>query len=460
MRLTRRHLIIAFIVALLGAGAAFAQLPDSVPLLPDQPWEAPSFTTPDGAATYELQQAEGDGAPVAQVTVTEVPTDRWAIGFAWDTIAPIAMDDALVLTFEARALGDGDPPGSINLAFRRVSKPYHHALSDTINLANEWREFQIPFSPTVAMDAGGGTLRLNLGTQQQTVEIRNLSIANYGGDISYLALCRLLDIDPGAAGNRPVGQHLTPDLLWEMRVFDDLPAPDPDFDPAGDWEQTWRIWTCYGYVARSNQNLGVLHIARTAGDPIMLQVEQRQLNTEGGEHVQTATIACAPDAIATPLRWDYASSFIAPDGEERADLRVERTVDTPPEGPVAAHWGLFEAVQRLPFEEGVEQSFDVLDSLTARKSGHTLRYDGAHDVRFGTDTRTLHRFVQVGHGALPFEYWLDDDHHLVLVISEYRVYVLDPDAGETLTGAQENQQSRYERLKERYEPDTEDDDGE
>ncbi|MFP4250730.1 MAG: hypothetical protein ACLFU7_13805, partial [Armatimonadota bacterium] len=181
---------------------------------------------------------------------------------------------------------------------------------------------------------------------------------------------------------------------------------------------------------------------------------------EGQQHVQTASITCAADAIATPLAWEYASSFIGADGEEQTNLRLERSVDSPPEGPVATHWGLFDAVQRLPFEQGVEHRFDLLDNMTARKTDHTLRYDGEHEVRFGPDTRALHRFVQVGQGVLPFEYWLDSDHRLVLVISEYRAYVLDPEAAEVFAGARENQQSRYERLKERYAPDTEDDDGE
>ncbi len=452
----------ALIVLMLGVVAvaalpASAEPPDATPLLPADPWEVASFHAPDGAAESEMAAPGADETTIARVTVSEVPANRWEIGFAWDTVAPVEADETLVLNFEARAEGDGEPPGSVNLAFRRAEKPYHHALSETVTFGEDWREFRIAFPAPVEVPAGEGTLRVNLGTQRQTVEMRNLSLANYGGEVSFLALCRMLGIDPGAAGNRPVGRHLTPDLLWEMGVFGDFPPADPGFDPAGAWEQTWRIWTCYGYAGRANQNLGVLRIARTAGDPVSLEVEQQQLNTEGQQHVQTAKIICALDAIATPLSWEHTSSFIGPEGEEQANLRLEHAVETPPEGPVATHWGLFEAVQRLPFEEGVEHRFDVLDNLTARKADHTLRYDGAHEVRFGPDTRRLHRFVQTGHGALPFEYWLDADHRLVLVISEYRVYVLDPGAAETFAGAQESQGARYERIRQRYAPDTEDD---
>jgi hypothetical protein len=47
-----------------------------------------------------------------------------------------------------------------------------------------------------------------------------------------------------------------------------------------------------------------------------------------------------------------------------------------------------------------------------------------------------------------------------MVISEYRVYVLDAAAVDTFEDAHASQQSRYERLKQRYAPDAEDDDGE
>jgi len=458
----RRMMLVLMLTWVAGAIVpAHAQLPDATALLPDQPWQAASFHAPEGAAEWELVEPDAQDQPsVARVSVTEVPNDQWAIGFSWDTVAPITEGDTLVLSFEARAEGDAEPPGQIGLAFRRTSKPYHHALSETLSLGDEWKQFQVPLSPSVDMAAGGGTLRVNLGTQLQIVEIRNLSLKNYGGEISYLALCRMLDIDPAAGGRQAVGRHLTPDLLWEMSVFDDLPDPDPDFDPVGAWEQTWRIWTCYGYLRRSNRNLGVLRIARTPGDPFTLAIEQDQLNQEGLRHVQTAEVTCALDALASPLAWDLTGSFIGPEGEELPELRLARTVDSPPDGPVAGHWCLFEAVQRLPFDDGVEHSFDLLDGLSVRKSDHTLRYDGAHEIRFGVDTHTLHRFVQIGHGALPFEYWLDEDHRLVLVVSHYRVYVLDPAAEETVAEELESQRSRYERNKERYAADREDDDGE
>ena len=459
-----RHALSALLLSwLAAAGAAHAQLPDGTELLPEKPWAVADLNAPEGAADWQLLEPEAtDLPPVARVTVTEVPANVWEIGFAWNTVAPAAKGDTLVLSFEARAEGHQERPGRVHLAFRRASKPYHHALGETYSVGGDWKQFRIPISPSVDMPAGGATFRLNLGTQQQSVEIRNLSLVNYGGEMSYLTICRMLDIDPAAGGRQAVGRHLTPDLLWEMRAFDDLPAPDPDFDPAGAWEQTWRIWACYGYLRRSNRDYGVLRIARMPGDGdrFSLSIEQDQLNEEAVRHVQTAEAICALDAIASPQRWQWTGSFIGPTGEELPQLGMARSVTAPPDGDVTADWCLFEAVHRLPFDASAEHSFDMLEGLTARKSGHSLRYDGAQDIRFGPDTRTLHRFVQTGHASLPVEYWLDETHRLVLIVSGYRVHVLDP-AAESAVGEQlENQRGRYERLKERYGPDTEDDDGE
>lgn len=438
--------------------SAHAQQPSSTSLLPERLWEAVSFHAPEGAAEFETTEA--DGTAVARVRVSEAQDNHWQIGLTWTTVAPAAADDVLVLAFEARAEGQRQPPGRINLAFRRTEQPYHHALGEQVTVGSDWREYRIPFPAPVDVEAGDATFRLNLGNQPQSVEIRNLSLRNYGGELSMLALSRMLDLDPTAAGRRAVGEHLHPGLLWQMRVFDELLPPDPDFDPAGAWEQTWRIWTCYGYVDRANRDHGVLRIVRTPGDPFTLQIERVQLNMEGSIHIQRAEVTCALDAIASPLAWEWSSSFLGPNDEELADLAMSHSVTTPPEGAVTADWALFEAVQRLPFDPEAEYRFDVLEGLKLLKRGHRLRYTGPQEVRLGTETRTLHRFFQAGRGQLPYEYWLDEGHRLVLVVSAFRVYVLDPNADEALTEELDRQRASYERNMERWGPETEEDEDE
>jgi len=123
----------------------------------------------------------------------------------------------------------------------------------------------------------------------------------------------------------------------------------------------------------------------------------------------------------------------------------------PPEGPVTADWCLFEAVQRLPFSADAAQSFDLLEGLSALKRGHTLRYGGPREIRLGAQTRTLHRFQQTGHGTLACDWWVGEDHRLMLMVTGSRVYLLDPNAEDALTAAVAGQLTRYERARERAE---------
>ncbi len=459
----RRGALVAVVPILvaIAVGAVHAQMPDSVPLLPDTLWTPEAFHAPDGTAEMEVLEPEGGAEPLGcRVHVSEVPTNRWEICLAWDTVAPIAAGDVMLLTFDARAESEREPAGQINLAFRRTQKPYHHALSDTVSVGEDWQTIRVPLSPTVDMPAGGGTLRINLGTQRQVVELRDVSLHNYGGDLSYLAVCRMLDIDPGSGGRMRVGTPLRPGLLWEMRAFDELPALDPDFDPAGSWEQTWRIWTNYGYVRRGNHDLGRLRITRSAGDPFQLRIDQIQLNTEGLQHVQTADVTCALDALASPLTWTLTSEFITPGREQATDLRSVDTVEESPTGPVTADWCLFEAVQRLPFDEDTTHRFNLLEGLSLPKHDYELRYMGAQEIAFGANTRTLHCFQQTGHGTLAYRYWLDETHRLVLVISHCRAYILDPNADAVLAEEIAKRAKRYERRRTRWEQNQEDDDGE
>jgi len=461
----------ALLVALIALppGAAMAEdvpapeLPPAVEVLPEDLFAGEPFHAAGDAGACEIVQT--DGARGFRITVERATENRWDVGLGWNTVAPIEAGDVLVLRFRARAEGPERPPGSVHLAFRRVERPYMHALNHSVEITGEWADYALAFSPTVAMDAGGGTLRVNLGAQPQTIELRELSIANYGHELSYLALVRMLDLDPGQLGRRPVHEPLRPGLLWEMQAFDALAPPEPDFDPSGAWTHTYRIWTCHGYLLTANSDVGFLRLTRTPGDPFELSAEQRMINHEGLVHAQSARITCALDALASPLGWELRSTFVSPESLELNELAVaqtarlrdgayltpegERAVELSEGSHPAADWCLFEAVQRLPFSEDVDERFDLLEGLSLVKPGHRLRYTGAREVRLGQEDVTLHRFVQTGRGMLPYEWWLDEAHRLVMVVTHSRVYILDPVAPEELADELQAQVARWRRLADR-----------
>ena len=112
-------------------------------------------------------------------------------------------------------------------------------------------------------------------------------------------------------------------------------------------------------------------------------------------------------------------------GKTLAVTTGERKLTRRLPGRWTSDWSLFEALQRRPFRSGEALKFDVLEGLSLLKRGHVLRYKGRRQVTLGDAASTLHLFHQVGRGVLPYEWWLDEAHRLVLVVTGYRTYILE-----------------------------------
>ena len=92
-------------------------------------------------------------------------------------------------------------------------------------------------------------------------------------------------------------------------------------------------------------------------------------------------------------------------------------------------WSLFEVVQRSTADATVE--FDLLEGLSLFKPGQRLVSRGTSKQNWNGEQVQLDRFQQWGVGVLPFDYWVDQHHRLVLVTTLSRAYVLDADAEKT-----------------------------
>lgn len=224
-----------------------------------------------------------------------------------------------------------------------------------------------------------------------------------------------------------VGEPLTPAVLEQMDALKGWPPPRRAFDPKGDWTHTYRIWTCHGYTDRNNTNRGVLEIKRTA-NPFILTVSQRVIHTGNLIHELRAEIACESDGIASPKRWSLSSRYQQPDGKEREALSLTKTGKAAGSERRTADWCLFEAIQRLPFRRLDSNPFELLEGLTVSRSVQRIQYGGEEAFRRSGAALKLHRFYQIGHGTLPYEYWLDENHRLLFVASLDKALILDPDA--------------------------------
>jgi len=225
-----------------------------------------------------------------------------------------------------------------------------------------------------------------------------------------------------------VGENLTPAVLKELGAVDEFPITPADFRPDGDWTNSYRIWTCHGYRESGNQTVGSLRITRNVDSPqtFVLKVRQEIRQTDGLTNVVHGTIKCRADRLATPAEWKLSSLFVGADQKELSELsrndggRIEEGL-----GTVTGDWCLFEAVQRLPFDEQASLDFDLLEGMTLSKRGQHLSYRGVYPLKTEGRSMPLHCFSQLGTGILPTEYWLDDHHRLLTVISMNKAYILD-----------------------------------
>jgi hypothetical protein len=241
-----------------------------------------------------------------------------------------------------------------------------------------------------------------------------------------------------------VAEPLSPELLSRVGLLSSFPPAPARFDPGAGWIHNYRIATCHGYLDRGNRNVGFLQIERIAGGQktFTLRLLQRILNDEGAVHILQGDMHCERDACASLHGWRLASSFQDLDGNTIPGLGAKESgnifagVVTTMFGVqvskqdlvrrLSADWSLFEAVQRLPFGPVLAPAFDLLEGLRLLREEHRLVYRGRYNWK-GTPA-SLHWFHQIGFGLLPYEYWLDERHRLLVAATHARAYILDDEA--------------------------------
>jgi len=243
----------------------------------------------------------------------------------------------------------------------------------------------------------------------------------------------------------PTMVPLSPAVLRASGVLPDgWPFVDEAFDPDKDWTQRYRLYGSHGYKGDKTAAPGTLEIHREkAIGGQRLKVTQRITHDDKREHLIRAEMSCAVDMTATPRKWRVESRFTGAgepvagvastsEGAFRRDsirLKAGGLEQKFNSRQLAADWSLMEAVQRLPYEEMVPLHFDMMEGLSLLRPGHVLTYGGTETYLDGGREVLLYRFSQVGRGILPYEYYLDENHRLVLSITLSRAYWLDREGG-------------------------------
>ena len=261
-------------------------------------------------------------------------------------------------------------------------------------------------------------------------------------------------------GHPRVGEPYTPRLLDELKLINQIPQIPDGFSPGSSWKHMYRIWSSQGWIDFAYKNVGALSIEKTATDSdsgFVLSIWQRLVHLGGILHTISARAVSAGDAIASLKEWTVYSTITRTLGEIDPSLTLEysfrvengvvhRTVNGiessfRTDAPLTSDWTMFEAIQRLPFHPIDLPHFNSMDGLTVIKRGHRVYFRENSEERIESQRLTLRNFYQIGNGVLPYEYWLDDAHRLIMMISSNRVYFLDDSAEQVL---EENSKSLRE----------------
>ena len=215
-----------------------------------------------------------------------------------------------------------------------------------------------------------------------------------------------------------LGHPLNPEVLRKVGALKEFPPAPAGFRPDGDWTQDYRILGCHGYADTGNETVGSLRIQRIAGSPFQLKIHQSIVHNNGQETLDVEMM-CRPNEIASPLAWTTTSRSLDEEGKEIAGLQTTQKRENNT-AALTSDFSLMEAVQRLPFAGPKPALFDLLEGMAILRPAHRLFFDGER------------RFHHTGRGLLPYQYWLDENHRLLLAVTQWRAYILDDRAESAL----------------------------
>ena len=234
-------------------------------------------------------------------------------------------------------------------------------------------------------------------------------------------------------GKRFIDNPLTPSVLAALGVLQDETVSALYDNKVKHLNTIYGIWTTDGYVKNKNKFLGELSLSRTAisQDEFQLAIEQIYYNADFVNHRITSTMVCRNNPLASPVSWKLTCDFTDASKSRLYDnsnfTETARFVGNEVNRIISgssfkrkvsdnftSDWSLLSVINRLPFDASVRYEFDMLEGLRRFRKNNILVYKGKTE---------FHHFQQIGTGILPYDYWLNDEHLLVMVITGNRAYI-------------------------------------
>ncbi len=225
----------------------------------------------------------------------------------------------------------------------------------------------------------------------------------------------------------------------------DYHPPGGAIDPSGHWFHQYRLYTVVNGDIPVPPARGTLRIERVpqAAGGAVLNISYEKTSRYAGVHTFVATVVCAGDDLATPVKWtstytaaaaahplkmslEQNESGAASDGALTIQHGREQT-KLPVSSAYTSNWALFDAVQRMARPGGAPLRFTLLDD-DAPKPNQVLAFYQSVDLKDRwprAPNLRVHGFLQIGDGTTPQVYWVDDRGELLFLVSGLNVFILD-----------------------------------
>lgn len=244
----------------------------------------------------------------------------------------------------------------------------------------------------------------------------------------------------------PSAPHPHRSLNAVAEFLEAFQPPSGAFDPSGTWEHRYAIWLLLPKQRNlATKPMGALQLRRkpAAGREFQLSVEQSAIQQDRTVYHAKAGIRCAADRLATPRQWELETAILERSGQTVKDTAIRRTgrvaggkiiFEGRAQRSIAApkqftsNWSLFDALQRSPDKHSEALTFDLFEELELLKPKHTLKYRLSTDLKLVGRKVRLHCYEEIGEGILPYAWWLDDQHRVVMAIGALRAFLWDPEA--------------------------------
>jgi hypothetical protein len=216
--------------------------------------------------------------------------------------------------------------------------------------------------------------------------------------------------------------------------------PEGGFPAGGAWTAQYDLLEWKGSpsmdgakFSRGNRVVGQLAVTRRPGPGRVAYDVDQAITLNGFKSTLRSSSRCTADPLPALVDWttDYEMSpssrsgstmKLAERGRHQGGL-LEITTATglrrfQTDRPVAPQWAVLDALAgakgtRPAAAPAVE--FDLFHDLTSYRPQQRLQACGVLEIRLDGRVSTLHGFVQMGRGAQPTHYWIDDAGRPLLV---------------------------------------------